>query len=614
MNTAKPKRKERQRTNLPPAQTPELVADEKSTDKKITLLICAVLFLFGVYQAILFYGHQIVPNSDFSCFYDVGRTILSFKLPDTFKRGPVTGILQNALTPIMSGNYADLKASWLLNGILHPFNGILLFLIARQLVGRAGKWLALLCLINPWILYLMIEPLAETPLLFFILLTIYLIFQRSRWSYLFASIGTMVRYECAALILAAFVIDMIFAPSKKGRFQVLGLSFLASVPLILWMAATLKYEVSDTHYFNVFKTGATNAFSKLGNDKIGIVKHLGLIWSVGYNPLAANSMGSSENAAKMLMWASRIIAGISFVLGAGWAIYRRNWKVLVLGLFLIPYFLVHAYYPYPIPRFHMPIFWIALLISMYGVSQVWGLAAKRYPVAMAAVQVVIAILALLWFFSLVPILERCGQICAKAASMPFAAMLAMILLAAGSLVFNRFKGLIQEITLCSLLLVAIVAGQMNTAWLLNDGSRDAEFKYLADWYMEHCRQGEGLATSLSGVVNLYISPDKRHKIINYRGVKGDNIIDFARQLHKQGVVYIAWDSRLGLAPNDPYYELYNLKVIQPLVQTKDVGPYRYIKQLRNGNRFINIFKIENLDRYPALIRPTEPARPGEPAQ
>jgi len=608
MNSAKSKRKERQQTGAEPATTPNLIADDKNRDRKITLWICLVLFLFGVYQSILFYGHQIVPNSDFSCFYEVGKTILSFKLPATFKRGPVTGILQNVLTPLMSGNYADLKASWLLNGILHPFNGILIFLIARQLAGRAGKWLALLCLINPWVLYLMIEPLAETPLLFFILLTIYLIFRRSRWSYLFASIGTMVRYECAALILAAFVIDMIFAASKKDRLGALGLSFLASVPLILWMAATLKYEVSDTHYFSVFKTGVNNAFSKLGNDKIGISLHLNLIWTVGCNPLAALPVGASENAGKMLMWVSKMIAGMTFLLGAGWAIYRRNWKVLVLGIFLIPYFLVHAYYPYPIPRFHMPIFWIALLISLYGISQIWGIAARRYPVAMAVTQVVISIIALLWFFSLVPVLERCGQICAKAASMPFVTMLAMALLAVPSLYFNRFRGVVLEITLCSMLLVSVVAGQMNTAWLLNDGSRDAEFKYLADWYMENCQKGEGLATSLSGVVNLYISPDKRHKIINYRSVKGDDIIDFARQLQKLGVVYIAWDSRLGLAPNDPYYELYNLKVIQPLVQTKDIGPYKFIKQLRSGNRFINIFKIENLDRYPAATPPAKPAQ------
>ncbi len=608
MNTAKPKLKDRRRTRPQSAATSELLADDTKRDKTITLWICLILFVFGVYQSILFYGHQIVPNSDFSCFYEVGKTILSLKLPDTFKRGPVTGILQNILTPLMSGNYADLKASWLLNGILHPFNGILIFLIARQLIGRAGKWLALLCLINPWVLYLMIEPLAETPLLFFILLTVYLIFRRSRWSYLFASIGTMVRYECAALILAAFVIDMIFATSKKDRLAALGLSFLASIPLILWLAATFKYEVSDTHYFNVFKTGAANAFSKLGNDKIGISLHLNLIWSVGFNPLAALPVGSSENAGTILMWASKLLAGITFLLGAGWACYQRNWKVLVLGIFLIPYFLVHAYYPYPIPRFHMPIFWIALLICLYGIRQTLAVAARRYSIATAVVQVVVSILAVLWFFSVVAVLERCQQICPKAASMPFVAMLAMALLALVSLYFHRFRGILPEITLSTMLMVAIVASQMNTAWLLNDGSRDAEFKYLADWYMDNCQQGEGLATSLSGVVNLYVAPEKRHKIVNYRSVKGSDLVDFARQLHKLGVVYIAWDSRLGLAPNDPYYELYNLKVIAPLVQTKDIGPYKFITQLRSRNRFINIFKIENLDRYPPAVPPAKPAQ------
>jgi len=608
MNTAKFKRKERQQTNPPMVSVPDLLADDKNRDKKITLSICLILFLFGLYQSILFYGHRIVPNSDFSCFYDVGKTILSFKLPDTFKRAPVTGILQNVLTPIMSGNDAELKAGWLLNSILHPFNGILIFLIAGQLIGRAGKWLALLCLINVWILEMMIEPLAETTLLFFILMTVYLIFQRSRWSYLLAAIGTMVRYECAALILAAFVIDMIFAASKKDRLRALGLSILASVPLILWMAATLKYEASDTHYFNVFKAGPSNAFSKLGSDKIGIPLHLNLIWSVGYNPLAALPVEASQRAGTILMWASKMIAGVTFLAGASWAIYRRSWKILVLAIFLIPYFLVHAYYPFPMQRFHLPTFWIALLISFYGIGQTWGIAAKRYPVAGIAAQVVIGILGLLWFFSLTPVLERCGQICPKATSMPFMAMLAMALLALVPPYFNRFKGVVLEITLCSLLLVSIVAGQMNTAWLLNDGLRNAEFKSLAEWYMENSRQDEGLVTTLPSVVTLYLPREHRHKILLYQGIQSTDMIDLARKLRERNVVYAAWDSRLGFAPNDPYYELYNLKVIQPLVQTKDIGPYKFVKQLRNGRNFINIFKIENLDQYPAKTPPAEPAK------
>ena len=320
--------------NQPAEPLADLTAQQEKQEKRIVLFICLVLFLFGVYQSVIFYGHQIVPNSDFPGFYRAGKAILSFKLPGTFKRAPVTGILQNLLTPLMSGNYPDLKAGWLLNAILHPFNGILLFLLARELIGQSAKWFALICLINPWVLYLMLEPIAETTLLFFILLTIYFIFRRSKWYYLFAAIATMVRYECAALILAGFVIDMILGKNRKERFISLGLSALASVPLGLWMLATFMNEGSDsTHYFNVFKASSSSAFSKLNKDKIGIFKHLGIIWSVGYRNLFSLRFEAAKDAAQSLMLTSQIFAGFTFLLGVVLAVFRKNWKILILEYF-----------------------------------------------------------------------------------------------------------------------------------------------------------------------------------------------------------------------------------------------------------------------------------------
>ena len=73
------------------------------------------------------------------------------------------------------------------------------------------------------------------------LITFFFMFRGSNWSYLFASIASMVRYECAALILAAFVLDMIRRKSKKEKIRALCYSILASIPLGIWMMGTIIF-------------------------------------------------------------------------------------------------------------------------------------------------------------------------------------------------------------------------------------------------------------------------------------------------------------------------------------------------------------------------------------
>ncbi|RKY21436.1 MAG: hypothetical protein DRP62_07975, partial [Planctomycetota bacterium] len=43
--------------------------------------LVAMLLAFGIYQSILYFGHKIVPNSDFPAIIRVGYQILSFQIP-----------------------------------------------------------------------------------------------------------------------------------------------------------------------------------------------------------------------------------------------------------------------------------------------------------------------------------------------------------------------------------------------------------------------------------------------------------------------------------------------------------------------------------------------------
>ena len=148
--------------------------------KGIEILTGVVLFAFGVYQSILYFGHTVVPISDFLSIYSAGNAILHFRLPTDFKYAPVTGLLQNLLATVSWGSAPDLTASWLLNAILHPFSVVLMWLVGKHIVGKSAVWATLIAAVNYWLVYMLTEPIVETTYLFFILLTIYLIFRRSR--------------------------------------------------------------------------------------------------------------------------------------------------------------------------------------------------------------------------------------------------------------------------------------------------------------------------------------------------------------------------------------------------------------------------------------------------
>jgi len=161
---------------------------EANRERYFELACIALLLVFGIYLSVIYFGHQVVPNSDFPGFVRVAQSLLSFEFPDSFKRPPVLGILQIGLGQVVGGRYPELTGGWLLNAILYPLSILLLYLVGKRIVGRWAVWFALIAGINPWSISMLVQPIVETTLVFFILLTVYLIFcdqngvtWRGRW-------------------------------------------------------------------------------------------------------------------------------------------------------------------------------------------------------------------------------------------------------------------------------------------------------------------------------------------------------------------------------------------------------------------------------------------------
>jgi hypothetical protein len=568
-------------------------------EKRFEIFVMVALFIFGVYQSILYFGHTAVPVSDFPDLFRVGRDILSFQMPRRFKQAPMLGMLQVCVSYFVGGpEYPNLTAGWLLNAILHPFNLVLLWLVGKKIVGKSALWIAVIAILNPWVLYMLTEPLIETTLLFFTLLTFHFIFKRSNFCYLFAAITTMVRYEGVALIGAAFIMDMIYAENKRERIRAFVYSALAAIPLIAWMLATvLTWKEGSTHYLNVFFTKEySKGFAQSAEGRTGIVLHMKLLWEVGFRPLLMPWLKSAQTSAEMFWKLSKLFAVVGFFFGSIYGLCKRQWKILALLIFFVPYFVLHAKYPYPIHRFHTNIFWIALLLCWFGFQSCWKLIDKnkRTPKPLIlSLQALTASVSIVWLLGLVKFLQKTTPISPTSASVPYVAIVFIALIFAARLYIYRSKVFLREFSILALMCLIIVSNQFSLVRQLGDGQKEKEFKLLANWYTTNAKPGEKLAIYMTGIVKMF-APQHAKSIVSIPGA--ENPSDLIKACYEKDITYVVWASREGLNPHHTGYRQLNLhKNIAFLNKPKDVGPYQFVTTVKAKRGYVNIFRLRKMN-------------------
>jgi len=581
--------------------SPEELEQIKKREKYFDIALIAALLAFGIYQSVIYFGHKIVPISDFPDIVRIGHELLSFKLPSRFMQTPVVGLLQASLSYVVGGQHPDLTAGWLLNAILHPFNLILLYLVGREIVGRAAIWFAIIAILNYWVIYMLTEPIIETSLMFFILLTFYLIFKRSNFCYVAASVAAMVRYEGAALILAAFVMDMIYRKDRRQRIRAFAYSALASVPLALWMlGAVLRLDPEKGSYFSVFTKDYATAFTESVEDRTGIIMHMRLLWEVGFRSLF---IAKGAEAIRILFGFSKIIAGIGFAFGVFYGFWKRQWKILALLIFLVPYFLLHARYPYPLQRFHTTIFWIALLICLFGLQGIWNLinGEGRVPkIIVVFLQAVLAILSVIWLIWLVPEMSKASVISPASTYLPWIAMVLAALIFAGQIYVYKPKQWMRQICIFAVFCLVIVSNQFSLVRLVGDGQRDKEFKQLADWYIDNAKAGEKMGIYMHQVVGIYAQKYADDIVALPQAESPEKFIEAC---YEQGLTYVVWATREGLRNDSVRYRRLGLdKNIAQLRNLKSIPPYQFVTQVGWERGYVNIFRLA--PRAPVVVPET----------
>jgi hypothetical protein len=597
-------------------------------ERRCDLAVLFLLLVLGSWLSFNYFGQKLIPSSDFPSFVGISRQILSGHAPVTYKRVPLHGMAVVWISHFIKGsNHPDLTAGWILNAVIYPFVGIFVYLIGKRFVGRLpAAMLAVIAAVNPFTLYMLRDPICEIHLLVWFLFAIYLMVIRSRWCYLVAGIATMVRYEAAGIIVCALALDVISTRDKKEWLRSLVCAAVASIPLVIWMTLTYVhgFQRHDTHYLNELGeySGRKSPLDVFTKD---LPVQLDLLWQVAYQPLlipaaymksffvrlSQAETQSITNSFRMLQF----VACFTFLAGTVYAIIKRNWQMVAMIVFMVMYLMVHAIHSFSFTRFLTAVYWIALLVSCYGLQGIWRLLNGDRRIPMPVVWVVQAAFLcglLLWTARLLwPIevqpgtwlwpLSYMGQaVSIRSAMVPFAAIGCAALCAAAVVILCRTRPVWPAVVTFLLGTAILLSNQVAVATTIRNGDEDDEFKQVDAWYLQNAKPGERLACSMFMILTS-IDEKNAGSFVPLSGT-GEGSGDPIKSLelsYTRGITYVVWDSRLGLVPRDRYYWMNGLHdLTRPpfdLSKPRSVGPYEYLTTLTSPytGRYVHIFRLKS---------------------
>ena len=567
-----------------------------------------LLLLFGIFLSILYFGHQIVPNSDFVAFVQTGKEILSFQKPHSFKRLPGLGILQVLMSYFFGGSNHTLTAGVFLNSLLLAFCGLLFYGISRRIFKRGAFWISLLAMINPWVIQWSLSPIVEMPLIFFTLLTFYLLFEHGRWAYTAAFAASMMRYEGAVLIPIVFVWDILQHRRLRQRLAAAGLAFCAGLPVAIWVLSQfLEHKTGGSNYVGQYQRameGAQMIYKKFFTN----------LWSESIGPYFRFP---NEGLTAAAGWIIRIFLLICGVLVPVWSILKKRWDVLSVFVFAVIYVALHSTRIQTMPRYAVPVLLPVFLLFVYGLKSLWEIATGKLripPAVILGLQVSIFIIgtgSAVWIGS--RMFSQAGQYSPQSISVPFVALGIGLILCLIQGIRSHGRELGFLLAALGLSASAIASNQALLSRQVGTGYIDQEFKQLANWYMQNSEPGTRLATTLPHVVKLFV-PETRQKNITYlHRMRADTLSELYESCKKNNITYLAWDSRIGLIPQNTYYRRWKMDRFtvfgprtnssrQMIPPPNKIGPFELVDILQNPyypNRFISIFKVHYTPTQPA---------------
>jgi hypothetical protein len=199
----------------------------------------------------------------------------------------------------------------------------------------------------------------------------------------------------------------------------------------------------------------------------------------------------------------------------------------------------------------------------------------------------VAVILIIWLILLIRYLPKLSSISPRSASLPFAAMLLVGLIFVCRIYIYRYRHLLREFSILALLCLVIVSNQFALVRLVGDGQQDAEFKLLADWYVENAKPGEKMGVYMASVVKIF-APKYAQDIVPLPAANSPE--EFVKVCRELGLTYIVWATREGLRDDHTGYRRIGLhKNIAYLQKPQDSEDYQFITQVAAKRGYVNIF-------------------------
>jgi hypothetical protein len=504
-----------------------------------------VLLTFGLGLAAACFGHFIKPHGDFYEFRETGQALLSGRLPESFKRGPVFPLLV-ALTGrcieavATTARPADQVAAEAINAVLLPVNVVLLYEIGRRWLGRAARWPAMCFLLLPLGLYSTAHTLVE-PLLIMLTLSALLAAGpdptgRRPWlAYALAGAAAMARYEAAGLLLGLVLAD---CAGRRPWRQTLRDALLAGLPLVLWLTLTaFTWQTRGAEHY------VAQVLERPGFDPgwpLSAVRRC--LWPVDRLSLPV-WLADWEQRLRTVPGTLLLPAAL---LGAGLLIARGERAAIAGTTWLAVWWLVFSCFPFREQRFGYPPAPFVLLLIAVVVQEL----AQRIRAAMpgslgrAALVTPVVLLSLALLPGELTGLRRTLLVRPEwNVAAVLVCLMGVVLVAATSLTWAPASWL-RSLAAVPVLL-AFAAVQVRAALpLLGSGREMVGMVEAARWVRKHVPAGQGVVSNTPGLLRLYAGHGATDRFIGFDQIAAEDWPGVVAECRRRGIGYIVWHDRL----------------------------------------------------------------------
>ncbi len=532
-----------------------------------------LLAVFGLIWSLSFWQHAVFPDPDYYAFVTTGRQWLSFEIPTSMKRAPVFSVIAAIPSLIFSRPHTQLAATELYNALLLPASMILFYLIGRELLGRSAALVtALLAGTSPYLIQMSSEPLVEMTLVVLLASSVLCVARgRFGWAYVLAMFASITRWDMAGLIPAVALVDLV----RRRKFRpALTKAVLASVPFLLCMLLTglrLAGQKKGGHYLQVLAEERSFAlWHDLNNYWWAMTAWINA-------PPSWKTAGGSRvihAAEPVLFLLTAPLLGLMFLWGSwqGWR--QRRGEILVVLVTSVPYILIHAFYPYRLERYCVPLAWAGLIIAVFGARQILAFLRDRWAAwhrVRAILLVGAAPLFIVWALGITLTLNAGMELKKVSPVVGAAVCWSAILALVGYLGYEWVRGArrgLHWLAVPAFLTLAIVSSGTLAGKVMGDGKYLTSFKTLSLWFQANAQSGDKMVTTMPHYLRVYtgLPLDSFVQTGSITPETAPDLPGFIRACRQMGVTLIAWDSRLVGNPQDRYYKLWGLDRLEPLGQ------------------------------------------------